>query len=139
MKLQVATIAKTTYASDNVSSCTVPTLSGEITILNRHVPLVSLLKPGVVKVVHEDDSVEFLAVSTGMLEVRTSNDELDTKIVILADQADRAGEVDLDVVEKAKERARVALEQPQTLSEEEYKVMVADLAMQEARIKAANR
>ena len=138
MKLQISTIAKTTYESADVDRVTVPTEAGEITILNRHIPLISLLKPGVVKIIHTDKTEEFLAVSTGAIEVQSNVDE-PTKIIILADQADRAGSIDLEVVQKAKERATAALAKPQTLSEKEYKTLIADLAMQEARIKAATR
>ncbi len=138
MKLQVSTISETTYESDNVVSCTLPTMAGEITVLNRHISLISLLKPGVIKVVHKDDSVEYLAISTGMIEVRTVA-EIDTEIVVLADQAERATTIDTEVVVKAKQRAKEALERPQTLSKEEYETLVADLAMQEARIKASAR
>jgi len=138
MKLQVITIAETTYSSDNVTSCTIPTAAGEITVLNRHIPLISLVQPGVIKVVHKDNEIEFLAISKGLLEVRTTADN-DTEIVILADQADRAKSLDMSVVERARERAKQALEKPQTLSETEYRNLVADLAMQEARIKAGSR
>lgn len=138
MKLQVSTIAETTYTSNNVVSCTIPTEAGEITVLNRHIPLVSILQPGVIKVVHEDNTVEFLAISKGMLEVRAVPGQ-ETEIVVLADQADRAKSLDLSKVEAAKERAKKALEQPQTLSEKEYKDLLANLAMQEARIKASSR
>jgi F-type H+-transporting ATPase subunit epsilon len=138
MKLQISTIAETTYTSDNVRSCTIPTADGEITVLNRHISLVSLLQPGVIKVVHTDESVEYLAVSTGIIEVRTAPNQ-PTQVIVLADQADRAGSLDLSVVEAAKAQAESALQQQQTLSEEEYKTLVADLAMQEARIKAGSR
>ena len=83
MKLQISTIAKTTYESADVDRVTVPTEAGEITILNRHIPLISLLKPGVVKIIHTDKTEEFLAVSTGAIEVQSNVDE-PTKIIILA-------------------------------------------------------
>ena len=139
MRLQISTIITTTYESDTVKSVSIPTAAGEITVLNRHIPLVSILKPGVLKVVHNDGSIEFIAISTGVVEVRTEPGEKDTEIIVLADQADRALEIDTTVVEKAKQRATEALARPQTLSEEEYKTLVADLAMQEARIKASSR
>lgn len=138
MKLRVITIAKTTYSSNNVSSCSIPTLAGEITVLNRHIPLITLLRPGVIKVVHEDKVEEYLAITSGLVEIRTSPDT-PTEIIILADQADRASSIDLLVVERARARAKEALEKPQTLSEDEYKTLVADLAMQEAWVKASAR
>ena len=139
MVLQISTIAETTYQSDNVKSATIPTKAGEITVLNRHIPLISLLQSGVIKVVHTDDSIEFVAISEGVVEVRTTPGADDTEIILLADQADRAQSIDTSVVERAKKRAEEALAQPQTLSEQEYKTLIADLAMQEARIKASSK
>ena len=138
MKLQISTIEKIVYTSDDVTSCTVPTQAGEITVLNKHISLVSLLSPGVIKVLHFEGEVEYLAISTGVIEVNTIIGE-DTQIVVLADQADRAKQIDLSAVKKAKERAKEALSKPQTLSKEEYETLVADLAMQEARVKATSR
>lgn len=135
MNIQIVTVADTTYTTNSAISCTVPTLAGEITVLNRHVPLVSLLQPGVIKIIHQDQSEEYVAISTGLVEVSTVPDQ-DTEITILADQADRAMSLDLGTVQAAKERAEKALATPQTLSEEEYSTLLATLAMEEARIKA---
>src|SRR3989338_4237460 len=82
------------------SSCTVPTVEGELTILPGHIPLLSTLQPGVVVLRHNGDE-ELLAVSTGFLEV-CGGDEL----VLMADSAERADELDGQAIERAEAEAR---------------------------------
>ena len=77
----------------------VPTTSGEITILPDHIPLVSILKPGIIEVKRIDNVVEIMSVSGGFIEV------LKDKIVILADTAERAEELDEERIKEAHRRA----------------------------------
>jgi F-type H+-transporting ATPase subunit epsilon len=79
-----------------IDSVSVPTQNGEITILENHIPLVSNLKPGELR--FKDKAGEsVLAVSGGFVEVRPNNE-----VVILADTAELASEIDLDRAEKAR-------------------------------------
>src|SRR6056297_4177 len=92
-----------TLLKDEIIQVTVPTQEGELTILPEHTPLVSNLKTGVLEVVKKDKSIEVMSVSGGFLEV------LLDKIVILADNADRAEEIDEEETDKARKRAEDAL------------------------------
>lgn len=82
-----------------VIRATIPTQSGEVTILPDHIPLVSILKPGIIEVQKVDGSLDIMVVSGGFLEVMTD------KIVILADYAERADEFSEDVIETAQAKA----------------------------------
>ena len=82
-----------------ITQITVPTRDGEITVLPKHVPLVSILKPGVIEAKKEDGAMEVMSVSGGFIEV------LKDKIIILADTAERAEEIDTDRAEEARKRA----------------------------------
>ena len=77
IKFEIVTPERVVLKQDIVS-ITAPTQSGEITILPDHIPLVSILKPGVVEVKLADGETEIIAVSGGFIEV------LKEKIVILA-------------------------------------------------------
>ncbi|KAF0193892.1 MAG: F-type H+-transporting ATPase subunit epsilon [Bacillota bacterium] len=74
-------------------------VDGDIGILPRHIPLVTVLAPGVVKIKGESD-VTTLAVSGGFLEVRP-----DSRVTILAETAELSNEIDVERARKAKQRA----------------------------------
>lgn len=80
MKLRVHTIEKTLFDGD-IRGLTLPTESGEITVLEHHVPLVTLTKPGLLKVIDKDGKTRIIDFSTfGFLEVRPEHEG----IVLLA-------------------------------------------------------
>jgi F-type H+-transporting ATPase subunit epsilon len=49
------------------------TESGEITILNHHRPLISMLKAGDVKIIDASKKEHYIPVSSGFLEVSSEN------------------------------------------------------------------
>jgi F-type H+-transporting ATPase subunit epsilon len=69
MHLGIYSLEKVLYRGE-ASSVNCPTESGEITILNHHRPLISLLKKGIVKIVDEDTKEHYVPVASGFLEVR---------------------------------------------------------------------
>lgn len=82
-----------------IRQVTVPTKSGEITILPNHIPLVSNIDYGVIEVLQENGDREVISTSGGFVEV------LKNKVVILADTAERAAEIDVKRSEEARQRA----------------------------------
>src|SRR6188474_2774615 len=88
---------------DEFDAATVPTREGEITVLPGHVPLVASLAPGMITVLRGGNE-QYLAVSGGFIEVQPGS-----KVIILADTAERAEELELDKVEAARERAEKLL------------------------------
>jgi len=84
---------------EEVLQISVPTQSGEITILPDHIPLVSILRPGVIELKKVSGEVEVMSVSGGFVEV------LKNKIVILADTAEIAVELDEARIEEARKKA----------------------------------
>lgn len=84
---------------EEVLQITIPTQSGEITILPDHIPLVSILRPGVIELRKVSGENEVISVSGGFVEV------LKNKIVILADTAELAVELDEQRIEEARKKA----------------------------------
>jgi F-type H+-transporting ATPase subunit epsilon len=99
MKLKIVTPARVLLEQE-VDSVTVPTQTGEITVLKNHIPLVSNLKAGELRFALGSDT-QYFAVSGGFLEVRDSGD-----IIVLADTAEFGHEIDQDRAEKAREAAQ---------------------------------
>jgi F-type H+-transporting ATPase subunit epsilon len=81
-----------------------PGLAGELGVLPNHIPLMTPLKTGEV-LVRNDNREQFLFVAGGFLEV------LPDKVVILADAAERAEDIDEARAEESRRRAEQLMEQ----------------------------
>lgn len=112
---------------------TVPTTSGEITILPDHIPLISILRPGVLELKRADNVVEIMSVSGGFIEV------LKDKIVILADSAERAEELDEERIKDAQKRAEELKKSAKDTDDMEFADISARLEKELARMHAVNR
>ncbi|MFC1968307.1 F0F1 ATP synthase subunit epsilon [Chloroflexota bacterium] len=105
-KLEIVTAEKVLYSED-VEVVIAPGVEGELGILPHHAPLMTILEQGELR--FRRGGEEFaLAISGGFLEVRGD------KVVVLADAAERADEIDMSRAEEAKRRAqeRLALRPP---------------------------
>ena len=99
LQLKIITPDSTIYESADVSYVNLMTGAGELTILPDHIPLITTIKTGQIKV-GKDGDVFALAVSTGILEVQK-----DSKVVILAERSEMAHLIDLSRAEEAYKRA----------------------------------
>jgi F-type H+-transporting ATPase subunit epsilon len=80
-----------------------PASEGDLGIYPRHAPLLTLLKPGEVRVQTPDGEQHFFFVGGGALEVQPN------KVTVLADTALRAKDIDEAAALAAKQRAEEAL------------------------------
>ena len=78
---------------------------GDLGIYPRHAPLLTLLKPGEVRVQTPDAAEQHFFVGGGVLEVQPN------KVTVLADTALRAKDIDEAAALAAKQRAEEALQQ----------------------------
>lgn len=118
---------------EEVKQITVPTRQGEITILPQHIPLVSILEPGVIELVKSDNSRHVLAVSGGFIEV------LKDKVVVLADTAERGEEIDAEKAEAARAEAEKSMKDLRREDRERFANLNAKMAKELARSKAVKR
>ena len=120
LKLDIVTAERVVY-SDEADVVVAPGIDGQLGILPHHAPLMTTLQPGELRV--RKGGEEFsLAISGGFLEVRPD------RVIILADAAERAEEIDVSRAEEAKRRAEEWLKQPTP----EVDVARADAAMRRA-------
>jgi F-type H+-transporting ATPase subunit epsilon len=103
----------------------VPGASGEMGILPDHAPLLSTLKPGFIKVVHEGEE-EVFTVTGGVVEVRPD------KVTVLANASEHVAEIDVKRAEEARQRAEELLKTTPPTAAEHLK---AQAALQRARIR----
>ncbi len=97
VKLEVITGERIVYA-DDVDIVIAPGSEGELGILPHHAPLLTALQPGELRVRKGSEEVS-MAVSGGFLEARPD------KVIVLADTAERAEDIDAARAEQARKRA----------------------------------
>lgn len=118
LRLEIVTAERQVY-SDEVDVVIAPGIEGQLGILPNHAPLMTMLQPGEL-VVRKSGEETFLAISGGFLEV------FQNKVVVLADTAERAEEIDINRAEAARQHAQQQLE-----------TLGADLAVAEAALRRA--
>lgn len=106
LKLDVVT-AERVVLSEEVDTVIAPGVMGQLGILPHHTPLMTMLEPGEL-VVRKGDQEYSLAITGGYLEVRPD------RVIVLADAAERAEEINLERAEAAKQRAEEKLHQHDT-------------------------
>ncbi len=98
--------------SDTVDTVVLPTVQGEIGILPGHLPLLTQIEDGELRV-QKGNATESLACGRGFVEIAGD------KISVLAEQAINVAAIDESAVENACRRAEDALAKKQDLSAEE--------------------
>ncbi|MCD5406486.1 MAG: F0F1 ATP synthase subunit epsilon [Desulfotomaculum sp.] len=88
--------------SEEVDFVVAPGTDGELGFLPEHAPLVTTLKTGVLRV-HHGQQISTMAVIGGFVETKGS------RVVVLADTAERAEDIDAGRAEAAKKRAEERL------------------------------
>ena len=129
MRLEIVTAERVVYSED-VDVLVAPGIDGELGILPSHAPLLTMLKPGEIKVVRDGEE-SFIAVGGGFLEVRGD------KVTILADTAEHAEEIDLQRSEEALQRAQESVSA--SASDSDLERAVASMRRSQARLKVARR
>ncbi|SRR5579872_280136 len=103
---------------------------GELGVMARHAPLMTILKPGALRIQETmGENEQLIFVGGGFLEV------LPDRVTILADVAEHADEISIERAEEARRRAQESL--AGTVSPEEEIEFQTALAMAEARLRLA--
>jgi len=100
--LEIVTPERLAY-SDTVDAVNLPGIEGELGVLPHHAPLVSMLGVGELRI-RKGGAEESFAIVGGFLQVRPD------KVVVMAETADLASEIDLEKAQQARREAEQALE-----------------------------
>jgi F-type H+-transporting ATPase subunit epsilon len=103
IRLDIVTAERVIYSED-VDIVVAPGVGGQLGILPYHAPLMTMLEPGELLVRKGGEELS-MAITGGFLEVRPD------RVIILADAAERADEIDIARAEEAKRRAQQRLEE----------------------------
>ena len=101
LTLEIVTPEARVY-SDVIETVVIPTVEGEIGILPGHIPLLTQVEAGELRV-SKNGRTEYLAVGNGFAEVDGD------KVSVLAESAIDEARIDEDAVAKAQARAEEAL------------------------------
>lgn len=132
MKFKIVTPDGVIY-EDEIESVSLPTLSGEITILPHHIPLISVIKAGEIRIAKDNHEIG-IAVSSGVIEVRESND-----VVVIADTAERAEHIDIERAEQARQRAEELMKQEKFADDRQFATLQAQMEKELARIRVGKK
>ena len=129
LRLEIVTPERTVF-SQEVTMVIAQTVDGQIGVLPGHIPLVTVLETGVMRVQVDQEQEQKLAVSGGFLEMSPDN-----KLTILAQTAELADEIDVERARQALARAEARLNGKR----EGIDIVRAEIAMQKAitRLRAA--
>ncbi|HEY7524609.1 MAG TPA: F0F1 ATP synthase subunit epsilon [Candidatus Limnocylindrales bacterium] len=130
IQLEIVTPERLAYA-DTVDAVVLPGSQGELGVLPHHAPLVSTLGVGELRI-RKGATEESFAIVGGFLQVRPD------KVVVMAETADLAAEIDLERAQEARREAERAIE---TGYHEGADLAAARAALQQAllRIRVAER
>lgn len=131
ISFEITTPERVVY-KDEVDQITLPTAMGEITVLPNHIPLVAALKPGEIRLIKNGQEI-IMAAAGGFIEVQPGN-----RVIVLADNAERAEEIDVSRAEAARQRAEELMKQ-KSVQDVEYTALAVKLERELARLRVARK
>ena len=130
LSVEIVTGERVVFTEEDVDMVVAPGVDGVLGILPRHAPLITLLANGELRLkkVGQEQSI---VVFGGFLEVTPD------KVVVLADTAERAEEIDVSRAEAARRHAEEARSQRQ--SSADLAEIQADLIRAQVRLRVGQR
>ncbi|PKG84893.1 F0F1 ATP synthase subunit epsilon [Colwellia sp. 75C3] len=119
--------AEESLFSGSIKSLQITGSEGELGIMPGHAPLLTSLKPGMALITKDDGTEEVIYLSGGMLEVQPNN------VIVLADVATRAADLDEQAALEAKQRAEANMNANGV--DVDYAAVSAELARAEAQLR----
>ena len=101
-KLEIVTPSRKFFDED-IEMLVVRTIEGDLAILKNHIPLVTPLTIGILKLNYPDGTHKIATICGGYMEVTKE------KTTIVTDSAEWPGEIDKERAEEAKRRAEARL------------------------------
>lgn len=131
IKFKIITPEKTVF-EEEVLQATLPVADGEVTILPNHRSYIASLKAGEIFLKTENGDAS-MVVSGGFIEFNQNN------LIVLADTAERAEEIDVERAEEARKRAEELKKERIEMDDSEYARVAAAIEKELARIKVGKK
>lgn len=130
IRVEVVSAERQLYSGEAVM-VVAPGVAGELGILPRHVPLLTQIRPGVLKINLADGGEDLLYVAGGVLEVQPDC------VTVLADVAERSEDLDEARAEEARRAAEEKLQSSD--ADMDYAQAQAELARAAAQLQAIRK
>lgn len=134
LKLKVITPDKI-ITDEVVDSISLPTTSGVITVLNKHIPLVSTIKAGEMVIRKADSGVGY-SVYKGLVNVRPHIKGI-TEVVVLLERGEMVDELDVERAEQALKRAEAMRDEK--IDDEDFSLFEGLVEKELNRVKIARK
>ena len=131
IELEIVTQERKVY-NEQVDAVNLPGIMGRMGILPKHAPLLTVLDFGEV-VIRKDGVESYYAIGGGIAEINPD------KVIILADSADHAEEIDEQKAEEARQAAAKAMEEGVPDDPEIYRMLEAQLRREQLRLDVSRR
>jgi F-type H+-transporting ATPase subunit epsilon len=131
IQFKIVTPERTVF-EEAIDQATLPVADGEVTILPNHQSYIGALKPGTVMIKKEGEEID-MAVSGGFVEFNSNN------LIVLADTAERAEEIDEKRAEEARQKAEEAMKRKEAMDDLEYAKVAAAVERATARLRVARK
>lgn len=129
IEVEIVTPRRQLFAGQ-VEMITLPGADGQMGVLRNHAPLLTILNIGEIVLHLPDGGQDYIAVSGGVVEVRPN------KVIVLAQSAERADEIDINRAQAAMQRAQESIRNRST---EERRPVELALERSRVRLKVAER
>jgi F-type H+-transporting ATPase subunit epsilon len=131
LRLEIVTVERKMF-DDQVNMVIAPGSEGVLGILPRHTPLITALTYGELQIRKQGEEDQFVAIGGGFMEVQPDH------VVVLADSAEYAEEIDVARAEEARQQAEERLAQAR---QEKLDFSQAEAALRRSalRLKVARR
>ena len=131
IRCEIVTQERIVYSED-VDTVNLPGIEGRIGILPNHSPLLTVLDFGEV-ITRKNGLEDFFAIGGGFAEIQPD------KVIVLADSAESADEIDIQRAEEARARALKAMEEGVSMDMDTYALIERSLQKANIRLNVSRR
>lgn len=126
IRCEIVTAEKTIFSED-VDYVSIPGIEGQFGVKQKHSAMLTVMRFGEVYV-RTDGTEQYFAVGGGIVEVQPD------KVIILADAAERADAIDVELVEKARAEAAQVMEEGVPDDPDKYAALQSQLRLAELQL-----
>ncbi len=124
LTVEIVTVERKMLEESGIDEVIAPGIDGQLAVLPQHAAFMTMLAPGELILKRGSEEISYV-VTGGFFEV------LKDKVIVLADAAEHADEIDTARAEAARERARLAVERRESTED----LAMASAALQRAMIR----
>ena len=103
-KVEIVNPESSFLVKEDVSEVVVPAFEGEMGILKDHIPIISFLKPGIIKILSKSGDENYY-VEDGIIEFKNNNLSILTSLILNLTDMDKSMQQDL--LKKAEEESKL--------------------------------